>query len=268
MIILIIIFILVIIVLITIMFSPKKIEKIIQNKTLDWIFFRNLNNFLKEHSKSEEEKINNLYKISNDSFIYAISWNPLKNNSLNGFRKINLIKKQNWILEYRMSRYIFFELIFWISYLLVIFILFIKAILPYIYENIINLELNYIISITLFFIVLLWIVSFIFDIFKAYYKLILFDINNWFIKIHECCFNKEFNQILLTDLYGIQILSKYISGSWTKKWFYSYELNLVFKNKKRINIIDHWNFIKIRNDAKIISEYIWIPVWDITSTYL
>lgn len=46
--------------------------------------------------------------------------------------------------------------------------------------------------------------------------------------------------------------------------FYSYELNLVLKDGKRINLVDHGDVKKIREDAKTLSEFLDKPVWDAT----
>ncbi len=44
--------------------------------------------------------------------------------------------------------------------------------------------------------------------------------------------------------------------------FRSYELNLVLKDKQRINILDHGDLASIRKDAATLAGFIGIPVWD------
>ncbi len=44
--------------------------------------------------------------------------------------------------------------------------------------------------------------------------------------------------------------------------FWSYELNLVLRNGKRINLIDHGNQRDIRWDAGNLSRMIGVPIWD------
>lgn len=64
----------------------------------------------------------------------------------------------------------------------------------------------------------------------------------------------------ISDIHSLQIISEFISGKHTA--FYSYELNLVLNDAKRINIIDHGNLKKIRQDAETLSEFLGKPVWD------
>ncbi|MCK5033199.1 MAG: hypothetical protein KAS18_06175 [Calditrichia bacterium] len=64
----------------------------------------------------------------------------------------------------------------------------------------------------------------------------------------------------LNDIHALQILSEYIKGN--KSSYYSYELNLVFRDGSRANVIDHGNLEKIREDAKQVSQFINRPVWD------
>lgn len=65
----------------------------------------------------------------------------------------------------------------------------------------------------------------------------------------------------LEEVHAIQLLSEYIRGD--KSSYYSYELNLVLKNGNRVNVVDHGNEVKIREDAQTISEYLEIAVWDV-----
>ena len=64
----------------------------------------------------------------------------------------------------------------------------------------------------------------------------------------------------LSDIHALQIISENCRGD--KSSFYSYELNLVLINAKRINIIDHGNLKKLREDAEILSQFLGKPVWD------
>lgn len=44
--------------------------------------------------------------------------------------------------------------------------------------------------------------------------------------------------------------------------FYSYELNLILEDNERINLLDHGDLVEIRKDAKKLSEYLGVPVFD------
>ena len=68
----------------------------------------------------------------------------------------------------------------------------------------------------------------------------------------------EFNRI-----YALQIVSEFCRGK--NSSYYSYELNLVLDDGQRINIADHGNLQKLREDAKTLSEFLGKPLWDATS---
>ncbi|MCK4917077.1 MAG: hypothetical protein KAS51_02540 [Candidatus Omnitrophica bacterium] len=64
----------------------------------------------------------------------------------------------------------------------------------------------------------------------------------------------------ISDIHSLQIISEYCSSG--KSSFYSYELNLVLNDAKRLNVIDHGNLKKLREDSKILSQFLGIPIWD------
>ncbi len=66
----------------------------------------------------------------------------------------------------------------------------------------------------------------------------------------------------LEVVHALQIISEYCRGN--KSSYYSYELNLVLKDGKRINVVDHGSIRKLREDAEILSKFLGIPVWDAT----
>lgn len=68
--------------------------------------------------------------------------------------------------------------------------------------------------------------------------------------------------VRLNFIHALQIVAEFISGKNAN--YYSYELNLVLKNGKRINVIDHNNKRKIETEAKVLSEFLEVPVWDAT----
>lgn len=70
------------------------------------------------------------------------------------------------------------------------------------------------------------------------------------------------NGVHLEHIHALQIVAEFISGK--NGNYYSFELNLVLKNGKRINVVDHGNKTKIDKDAKLLSEFLNIPVWDAT----
>lgn len=62
------------------------------------------------------------------------------------------------------------------------------------------------------------------------------------------------------NIHAIQILAEFVRSD--KSSYYSYELNLVMKDSSRMNVIDHGSSVKIREDAKLLSEFLGVPVWD------
>ena len=64
----------------------------------------------------------------------------------------------------------------------------------------------------------------------------------------------------LHELHSLQLVSEYCSGK--KSSYYSYELNLILKNGKRINVVDHGNLEKLREDSSTLSSFLDKPVWD------
>ena len=68
----------------------------------------------------------------------------------------------------------------------------------------------------------------------------------------------------LSDIHALQIIPEYCSGSSDGSPYYSFELNLVFRNGQRINIVDHGKLDKLRDDVATLSAFLGKPVWDAT----
>jgi len=66
----------------------------------------------------------------------------------------------------------------------------------------------------------------------------------------------------LEQIHALQLISERCRGN--KSSYYSYELNLVLKNSRRINVVDHGNREKLREDTAILSVFLNRPVWDAT----
>ena len=64
----------------------------------------------------------------------------------------------------------------------------------------------------------------------------------------------------LHDIHALQLISEYCRGN--KNSYYSYELNIVLENGKRINVVDHGNQNKLREDTARLSAFLGKPVWD------
>ena len=68
---------------------------------------------------------------------------------------------------------------------------------------------------------------------------------------------KRKNTVRLEEIYGLQIIKEIVYG---KSSYTSYELNLVLKNSERINVVDHGNLRKIKEDAQKLSSFLGVPV--------
>ncbi|WP_417388344.1 hypothetical protein [Gimesia sp.] len=70
------------------------------------------------------------------------------------------------------------------------------------------------------------------------------------------------NELLMPfrEIYSIQLISEHISGS--DNSYYSYEMNLVSREGVRTNVVDHGKLDQVREDARTLSEFLEVPVWD------
>jgi len=66
----------------------------------------------------------------------------------------------------------------------------------------------------------------------------------------------------LNDIHVLQIISEYIRGE--KSSYHSYELNLVFRDGSRKNVIDHGSLESLREDAQVLAQFINKLIWDNT----
>lgn len=63
------------------------------------------------------------------------------------------------------------------------------------------------------------------------------------------------------DIYAIQLFKKRVSYSETPGSYHCYELNLVFKDGGRINIMNHAKGEYIDDSAETLGQFLNIPVW-------
>lgn len=67
----------------------------------------------------------------------------------------------------------------------------------------------------------------------------------------------------IEDIHALQLISEYHSSSGDEMaGFRSYELNLVMKDGRRVNVVCHGWLEKIRMQASTLSEFLGKPVWD------
>ncbi len=70
--------------------------------------------------------------------------------------------------------------------------------------------------------------------------------------IKHCCETER--------IHALQLISEYCRSD--KSSYYSYELNLVLDDGSRINVVDHGNKAKLREDAERLASVLGKPVWD------
>ncbi len=78
----------------------------------------------------------------------------------------------------------------------------------------------------------------------------------------EQAFRQLANASPLKDLVALQIISEYISGK--NGSYTSWELNIIDKDAKRYNLLDHGDKFSLINDAETIATFLSIPIWDNT----
>lgn len=70
------------------------------------------------------------------------------------------------------------------------------------------------------------------------------------------------NYVELKKIHALQIIAERCSSK--NGSYFSYELNLVLHDGNRLNVVDHGNAKKLREDAKTLATFLNVPVWDAT----
>ena len=68
------------------------------------------------------------------------------------------------------------------------------------------------------------------------------------------------NAVPLAQIHAVQLIPKLIED----EDYYSYELNLVVKDGSRVNVVDHGDLARIRQDARQLAQFLNVPIWDAT----
>lgn len=66
----------------------------------------------------------------------------------------------------------------------------------------------------------------------------------------------------LAEVHALQLLKEHVRGNKSSYW--SYELNLVLRDGRRINVVDHGNVKRLREDAARVATFLGCKVWDAT----
>lgn len=84
-------------------------------------------------------------------------------------------------------------------------------------------------------------------------------------KLYDTAKSKEREQQgLLQDIYALQLISERISSSsnnGSSSSYTSYEINLVFKDGGRANVMDHGKAEHVMDSAKQLGKFLDVPIW-------
>ncbi|MDP8236930.1 MAG: hypothetical protein P9M08_11145 [Candidatus Erginobacter occultus] len=64
----------------------------------------------------------------------------------------------------------------------------------------------------------------------------------------------------LKEIHALQVIAERVRGDKSSYW--SYELNLVLKDGRRLNVVDHGSIEVIRTDAAAAADFLQVPLWD------
>ena len=66
--------------------------------------------------------------------------------------------------------------------------------------------------------------------------------------------------VQLGEIHALQIIPERVTSK--NGSYRSYELNLILKDGRRINVVDHGNRNKLLEDANTLAQFLGVPVWD------
>jgi len=82
--------------------------------------------------------------------------------------------------------------------------------------------------------------------------------------------------VKLDEIHALQIIAEFVRnnssstrhryGSISSSYYTSYELNIVKSDGQRLNIVDHGNKEGLIHDAKMLAQFLNVPLWDSTES--
>jgi len=198
-----------------------------------------------------------------DDFAMEVSWNPLIDGGTN-FRTHKAVKMHYKRIEFKKT--LLMHIFPWFFIIIPIFVLFRIGILDVqSFENFTFTDhyIEILISSGFFLAAVFFMLR--------YRKPIVFDQSfGYFWKgkydPRAMSIDNKKEYIKLDDIYALQILKEWNNGSKNSSGYNSYELNLILKNKERVNVIDHGAINSLKKDALMISEFLNVPLWDASMT--
>ncbi len=73
----------------------------------------------------------------------------------------------------------------------------------------------------------------------------------------------DYVEINLTEIYALQLIGGRVSGS-DGGAYNNYQINLINKDSKRLNIVYYSNKEKAKRDAIILKDFLDTKLWDVT----
>jgi hypothetical protein len=73
-------------------------------------------------------------------------------------------------------------------------------------------------------------------------------------------------RVELASIHAVQLVSEYCSGhrreDESRHGFNSYELNLVLKDGQRVNVVDHGDLPRLRDEGFALARFLGVWLWD------
>jgi hypothetical protein len=114
-------------------------------------------------------------------------------------------------------------------------------------------------------VVLLWIGCFLMRIFKP----VIFDRDEGYFwkgkkpDQPQEIWDDKIPFVRIESIYALQIISQIEVSPKGGSSYNSYQLNIVSKDGKRVNVIDHGDLTRICDDAAALAEFLGKPLWDV-----
>jgi len=235
------------------------------------MIIESIKKFIEEAQKKaleKQERYNNFISSIDDEIVKKAWFLPLKRWWAN-YKTHNLIIDSYWNYIFKVSLRFPYIFIWFFSLPIGVTLI---SFLWYITLNINSLDNNEIINYLLPVIVFSCFPIIFIIIFYFIFVSKIFDFQNWYYynlkyknKLYSLLNDEKYkNKIVpITQIHALQIIREKVI---TKNANYnSYELNLILKDSSRINILDHWNYIIIKENSEQIANRLWVKIWDITT---
>lgn len=216
--------------------------------------------------QEKQEKLNNYLNSIDDEIVKNSSFIPLKRGWTN-IKSHDLIIDNNWNYLFQVKW--FFPILFLIMFSIPLIATSIIIASDFITKKTLSWDMIWDffgqIIFSFIFLAPAWI------LFYFLYRSYIFDFQNGYFydtrlakKLFELLHQEKYkNKIIpISEIYAIQIISERVHGKNTT--YTSYELNMILKDSRRVNVIDHGNIEEIRKNADELANKLWVKVYDFT----